>query len=366
MKKILYFITTSDWGGASRYVYDLCKYEIGEGNKVYLVVGSNGELSREVRKLGIKVYIVSSVRRNISPLNDVKAILSLRRLVKKLKPDIIHLNSSKAGVIGRVACIGLKSIKVIFTVHGWAFTDGVPSLIKRKLYRLIERAVSPLTDFFICVSNFDLKIGIKNKVLTQKSKAIVIHNGSPVPEYNKRVEIPQYPIKIIMVARFSNQKDQLSVIEAVSHLPLNIYRVTFIGEGENLAKCQKRVSELRLENNIKFEGFKRNVAKYLLKSDVFVMTSFYEGLPLSIIEAMSYGLPIIASDVGGNSELVKNNVNGYLIKNRQELEEKLNYLITNPNRIINMQNKSRELYLKGFDLNDKIRETDNVYKKLLK
>lgn len=367
MKKILYFITTSEWGGASQYVYNLCKYEKARGNKVYLVVGSIGKLSNEIQKLGIKVFIVKEVRKNISPLNDIISIFKIQKLIRKINPDIVHLNSSKAGVIGRIACRNIKNknMKVVFTVHGWSFTDGIPSNFKKFLFRWIERLVSRFTDLFICVSNYDAKIGRRDKVLNSKSNVVVIHNGTLPPQQKAEINHAVHtPIRLVMIARFSKQKRQEQLIKALGQIDKKLFHLTFVGDGETLDECKQLVNELNLSKNITFVGFKDNVAPYLIKNDVYILTSFYEGLPLGIIEAMSFGLPIIASNVGGNSELVTNNINGYLVNNTHELIKSILLLIHDQNKIEVMGQKSYSIFLDGLTLKKNMNEVNSAYKSL--
>lgn len=366
--KILYFITTSNWGGASRHVYDLCKYQKSIGNKVYLAVGSKGQLFKEVKQLQIPIFVLQSVQRNISPINDIKSVILFRMLVKKLKPDIVHLHSSKAGILGRMACTGIKNIKVVFTVHGWAFTDGVPSKAKKFIYRNIERFVSPLTDLFICVSKFDKSIGLRDRVLKRKSNVVVIHNGSSKPSKDLVNFSVRNPVRLVMIARFSNQKDQETLIRAIINLPKDAYKLTFVGDGNNLERCKKLVLKYNLTDNVSFVGFSMDIPKFLIENDVFIMTSHYEGLPIGIIEAMSYGLPIVASNVGGNSELVINDKNGYLIddKNSNQLNKYLQKLLNNTDLIKKMGNESYKLFLKEFTLSDNLNKINQNYERLIK
>lgn len=364
MKKILYFITTSEWGGASRYVYELCKYEKFRGNEVYLVVGSQGKLSDKVSKLGVKVFIVESVKRNIDPLNDFESIFKVRKLVKKIKPDIVHLNSSKAGIIGRIACKGIKT-KVVFTVHGWSFTDGIPSAFKRKLFRNVEKVVSGFTDLFICVSNYDEKIGMRDGVLNTNSNVRVIHNGSKAPRENNVNYSVHSPIRLVMVARFSPQKDHETLIKAVAKLPKDSYELTFVGNGETLQYNKKLVSQYGLTNNVKFVGFKDDISEYLINNDIYILSTHYEGLPISIIEAMSYGLPVLATNVGGNSELVENNINGFLFTSKSELIDKLTFIINNPGIIKKMGKQSYRIFSDKYYLSSCLNKVNNAYAKLI-
>lgn len=366
--KILYCITSASWGGAQLHVLELCADQLKRGNEVIFIVGNEGSLLDKVKKLkGLKIIFLPSLVREINPINDMKAIIELRKIIKKESPDIIHLHSSKAGVVGRIAAIGLrKRVKVIFTVHGWAFTDGVSSTLKKHLYRKIEKSVARFTDLFICVSNYDAKIGKRDGVLNNKSNVVVIHNGSPLPQQNAVNYSIHSPIRLVMIARFSHQKDQKTLINAVAKLPKSDYRLTFVGDGETLNTNKKIVSNLNLNKNIKFVGFKDDVSKELIENDVYILSTHYEGLPISIIEAMSYGLPILATDVGGNSEMVINNINGFLFSSEEQLVDKLKYIIKNKNLIKKWGQESFNIFTREYSLSNCLNKINDAYLELRK
>lgn len=366
--KILYCITSASWGGAQLHVLELCADQLKRGNEVIFIVGNEGPLLDKVKKLkGLKIIFLPSLVREINPINDMKAIIELRKIIKKESPDIIHLHSSKAGVVGRIAAIGLrKRVKVIFTVHGWAFTDGVSSTLKKHLYRKIEKSVARFTDLFICVSNYDAKIGKRDGVLNNKSNVVVIHNGSPLPQQNAVNYSIHSPIRLVMIARFSHQKDQKTLINAVAKLPKSDYRLTFVGDGETLNTNKKIVSNLNLNKNIKFVGFKDDVSKELIENDVYILSTHYEGLPISIIEAMSYGLPILATDVGGNSEMVINNINGFLFSSEEQLVDKLKYIIKNKNLIKKWGQESFNIFTREYSLSNCLNKINDAYLELRK
>ena len=362
----MYCITSSSWGGAQLHVLELCRDQVRRGNDVCFVVGNEGPLLDKIKEIKkIRIFLLPSLKRKVSPFSDFKSVFALRRLIKKEKPDILHLHSSKAGTIGRLAAVALREkTKVIFTVHGWAFTDGVPSKSKRCVYRFVEKLVSPLTTLFICVSNYDKKIGIRDKVLTKQSKVVVVHNGSPEPP-KKYVNFSVHnPVRLVMIARFSSQKNQRMLINAMSNLNKELWNLTFVGDGETLNQCKELVKKLNLNSNINFVGFKDDISQYLIENDVYILTSFYEGLPISIIEAMSYGLPVVASNVGGNSELVKSEVNGYLINSQNELENVISRFIASPKKIREMGEKSLERFKSALTLDGNLEKINTIYKKI--
>lgn len=365
--KILYCITSSSWGGAQLHVLELCADQLARGNEVTFIVGNKGPLLDKVKQLkGVKVILLPSLVREISPTNDIKAIVELRKIIKSESPDIVHLHSSKAGVIGRLSSIGLrKKIKVIFTVHGWAFTDGVSSRLKKSLYRIIEKSVRHFTDLFICVSYYDEKIGKRDKVLDSTSNVKVIHNGSTTPSEQSINYSVHMPLRLVMIARFSPQKDQETLINAVTKLPKDSYKLTVVGDGETLQTNKELVSKYGLNHNIKFAGFKDDISDELINNDVYILSTHYEGLPISIIEAMSYGLPILATNVGGNSEMLENNINGFLFTSKDELAEKLNYLINNPETVKKMGQESYRIFSDEYSLSQCLTKINNSYLELL-
>ena len=362
--KVLYCITSASWGGAQLNVLELCQDQIHRGNQVVFVVGNKGRLLDLVSKVeGVKVVLMPELRREVSPINDVKAVFKLRSLIRQEKPDIVHLHSSKAGTVGRLAAINLRC-KVIFTVHGWAFTDGISSVKKKSIFKWIEKIVAPFADLYICVSEFDQNIGLRGKVLkASKENYVVIHNGAPKPkEFDRRPAT--LPVRLVMTARFSKQKDQTSLIRAVKSLDKSKYHLSLVGDGETLEDNQRLVEELRLTDNVSFEGFKSDVSDSLIHNDVYILSTHYEGLPISIIEAMSYKLPIIATDVGGNKELVKDN--GYLISSISDLTQRIQYLIDHPDLIGRLGNASYELYKNEYTLEHCLDKTNFYYNELIR
>lgn len=361
--KIVYVITKSAWGGAQVHLFDLINDRIANGDDVSLIVGEKGELTRRLEASGCNIVILPVLQRNLSLIKDFLSIIRLRKILKKLNPEILHLHSSKAGSIGRIAGIGLKC-KVIFTAHGWAFTEGV-SLKKRYVFGKIEKFLARFTDYIICVSKYDYKLAEKIGLFDQcNGKAI--QNGVKVPElYTK----PQNNIPYLsMTARFDNPKNQELLIESLSLLPKSIkYEFHFIGNGQNYTKCKNMVSKYRLEDRVYFEGFQENVSEFLIKSDINVLISNYEGLPLGLIEAMSYENAIVASDVGGISELTDNKKNGILLTNDvTEIANELNKLLSDTNLIGDYGKKSKAKFEKDFSLSRELNEINDVYLKLVK
>ncbi|WP_162607020.1 glycosyltransferase family 4 protein [Lactobacillus gallinarum] len=365
--KILYCITRSTWGGAQENIWELIKNQVKLKNQAILVVGDNGDLAQKVRKNlpDVKVIILPCLQRSIDPRKDITSILKLRKIIKNENPNIVHLHSSKAGVIGRIASRNLKC-KVIFTVHGWSFTDGIESTKKKAVYRFIERRMEPLTDRYICVSKFDYNIGIRDKVIKNPKKAYVVYNGVALKKRKKTKVVSNSPVKFVMTARFSKQKDQISLIKAFKATSCFNWKLTFVGDGPTIKKAKNLVSTYNLKDKINFVGFQDDVDSFLVKNNIFVLSTHYEGLPISIIEAMSYSLPIIASNVGGDSELVKDKENGFLVNDPKDFTRAIEYFCRYPEKANEMGNKSFRLFLRKFTLDSFLSNTQRVYEDVIK
>lgn len=366
--KILYVITKSnEIGGAQVHLRDLAERLQMDNHEVIVVAGEYGTLIEQLTVRNIATEVLPTLVRNITPLKDLNACMQLRSIIKKYNPDIIGLHSSKAGIVGRIAAMGLK-IPVIFTAHGWSFTDGVKEK-KRNLYICIEKIMANFSDKIITVSEKDKELALKYKVASEK-KQVVIHNGV-IDFYGKigkcnRIKIDTGKILITSVARFSEQKDHQTLICALSELPNTNWELHLIGKGETQKNIELLVEKYNLSDKVVFHGERDDVPNFLLKSDIFVLSSNWEGLPLSIIEAMSASLPVIATNVGGVSELITKDV-GFLVpsKDINALKIALSKLINDENMRGMMGVQGRETYLSKFSFEAMYRKTLSEYLKLL-
>ncbi|UXV34171.1 glycosyltransferase family 4 protein [Staphylococcus sp. IVB6181] len=314
--KILYVITKADIKGAQTHLIQLANY-FSKKYQVYVAVGNNGPMLQKLNS-NIKIIRLKHLKGPIDIKEDILGAKELAQLIRLIKPKILHLHSSKAGTLGRLAyiCSEKYNTHVIFTAHSWAFTEGVKPL-KRFLFKQIEKWLLRVTDKVICVSDYDRQLALRNNF--DGNKLITLHNSvkqsqNQVLDKVESIKVP--PVRFVMVARFEYPKLHEMVIKGIQLLKQStdrLFDLTFIGDGLNLEACKAQVAALGLTPYIKFLGNVYDVKASLYQYDVFVLISKHEGLPISIIEAMSEGLPIIASDVGGINELI--NDNGILVEN---------------------------------------------------
>lgn len=363
--RILYIITSPKLGGAQVHLLSLILH-LPSYIQAQVIVGEAGWLSDELIKHNIQIYYVDSLVRQISPLKDTRAVFELNRVINKVQPDLIHCHSSKAGFLGRLSA-RICGVPVIFTAHGWAFTNGV-SLGKRMVYRMLERISALCTDSIICVSEYDKQLG-SAAMSESKEKLITIHNA--LVDINEKC-MQQHVflhlnnrVRLVMVARFDEQKDQRLLLKALSQLRKENIRFdcTFVGDGPLLGNVSGSAEAIELVDDVQFLGARLDVDLILSKQDVFVLTSNWEGFPISILEAMRQGLPVVASDVGGVSEAVIDGQTGFLVQRGDVdlLASRLRELNNNIELQKNMGTKGREIYEEKFTLDKMVSKVLTVY-----
>lgn len=354
--KLLNVITNSSpFGGAQMVLFNNVT-----NNPFHNVVisGNEGILTKKLRENKVEVIIIDKLKRNFS-LYDFYVFFKLLSILKSKKFDFVISHSSKIGVLARLACFITKT-KNAFVVHGWSFSND-NSKIAFYFYLYVEKIMKYFTNHFILVSNYDLKIGIKKKIISKQNHTL-IYNGSKDFSTSNRKLSHSNKLVISFVARFSKQKDHETLFKALTFLnenTLNKLTINLIGGGKY---TYKNIPE-KITNSLNFVGETSDVHKYLIKSNLFMLISNYEGLPVSIIEALSLGLPVIASDVGGINELVKEGVNGFLVKKKDSvtLSNILNKLLNNESdNLIFMGNNSRKIYEKNFKVELMVEKTKNL------
>lgn len=359
---ILYVITKSDIGGAQGNVLDLIKAFLSHYN-ILLAVGCAGPLVNDVESLGIPVYIIPSLTRSIHPVKDWKCVWDLVHLSRQVKPSIIHAHSSKAGTVARIAG-KICGIPTVFTAHGWGFSPGTPRL-RGFVALLIEKLLAPISSRIICVSESDrqqaLNKGVGNKQILTTIRYGINEQSTQEPALLKQ------PARFIMVARFNEQKDQPTLIKALAHMPHLLVYVDFVGSGPSLQSCKQLAKDLGVWERVSFLGDRRDVPKLLAESQAFILSTHYEGLPISILEAMRAGLPIIGSSVNGIPEEVEHQSTGLLIppRNVELLAQAIQILSDSPELRLSMGKASRKKFESQFTISHMTEQVDMLYKEVM-
>ena len=372
--KILYVITQGHWGGAQKYVYDLATNVTSDFDVTVAVGEPNGkrDLQLQIADLGLQIKIIqlNHLQRAISPAEDLLAISELRKLFKGQKPYIIHLNSSKAGILGSIASINLKSKilnpKSIYTAHGWVFDEPI-SKFRVGLYKFLERTTANKKDHIITVSQADAKTAVQ-KLKIAKTKISTIYPGVE-PSSHDLANKPKRPFTFVTVANHYKTKALDNLIKAfqIAHQDMPGSKLAMIGDGPERDKLESLSKKLSIYDHIDFRGFLENAAAGLNPKnyDVFVLTSRKEGMPYTIIEAKDRGLPIVATKVGGVPEVIEHKKTGLLVDpdNIEQLSDALQYAYKNKDEMKKMAEKG---HLENkFMLKNMIEETTLLYQRLL-
>ena len=306
--RILLLITLAETGGAQTYVAGILPALAGRFEVVVAAHG-DGPLREAALAAGARFVPLRHVRRDLHALHDPLGVLELARLMRRERPDIVHANSSKAGVLGRVAA-ALAGVPVrIFTAHGWAFNAA--SGAASALYRWADRLMAPLTTVTICVSERDREAGIAARTCRAARTVVIpsaVDAGAPPRVRHHRRRAPV----IVAVGRLAEPKDPVTLVRALTAVR-SAFTAQVVGDGPERPAVEAEIRAAGLLEQVELMGERRDVPQLLEDADVFVLSSRSEGAPLSVLEAMAAGLPVVASAVGGVPEIVDDGATGLLV-----------------------------------------------------
>ncbi|HLP86298.1 MAG TPA: glycosyltransferase family 4 protein [Candidatus Paceibacterota bacterium] len=362
--KILYLITKSGLGGAQVHVLDLTTGMQSLGHTVALMCPMGGWLDKEFTKTNNNFYANNYFDNTINPFKIIKACFAINKAIKDFNPDIIACHSSVAGVLGRFMSIFHKNLKVTFTAHSWAFTDG-SSFARKVLMIPIEKFLSIFTDKIICVSSFDKDIALKYKI-AKNEKIKVVYNG--VSNRELRNLEKKEAFRIITVTRLDYPKLPELLIKAFASIKEPDMELVIVGYGSRKGKVISLIKELNLNDKVQILDSltKEDVIPQLAISDLFVLISKHEGLPITILEAMSVGLPVVASNVGGIKEEINESC-GYLVENNiEKIKEAILKIASNSELHISMSRNTWSRQREIFSTEKFIEETERIYKEIIK
>lgn len=311
-KKILYIVEAMG-GGIFSYIVDLSN-ELINYYDIYIAYAVRKQTPQNYMDYfdkRINLIKVENFCRSINPIKDIKAMLELKQIEKKIKPDIIHLHSSKAGAIGRIAFNG--KIPMFYTPHGYSFLMENCNAIKRILFKSIE---------YICAKRKCVTIscsaGEHLETLKLTKKAVYVNNGININELQKNIDKTEkinHPFTVLTLGRICYQKNPTLFNEIAKQL--SDIRFIWIGDGELRNELNS--------SNIEVTGWvdRMKAIKYAVNADVFILPSRWEGLPISLLEAMYMKKICIVSNVIGNRDVIINNYNGFICLNADDFIKKI-------------------------------------------
>ncbi len=377
-KKILFVITKSNWGGAQAYVYCLATHFSRKGARVIVALGGTGLpdapkglLAERLENADVRTIVVRSFARDISSKREFEAYKELRRIIRDERPDILHLNSSKAGGIGALAGRMEHVKRIIFTAHGWAHREP-RSPVKRTLIWLGSWATVFFSHRVIVVSGRDY---LDAPVLFSRQKFTVVHNGVAsfplLSRFDARKKLvsgttlPENGFWILMQSELHLNKGVGTAIAALNLIAREYPDVMLVvlGDGEERTALEAQVLELKLTDRVYLLGFVPESRVYLRAADIFLISSRKEGMPMALLEAGVAGLAIVASKTGGIPEVITDTETGLLAvpDNPQAFASVLRVLIERPELRTTLGEKIAAHVEREFSEDRMISRTESVY-----
>lgn len=328
--------------------------------QIHALVSSTRLESQE--KLGDGYLVEDLLSFGKSPWKIVKALRTIRKIVKEKHINVIHANSTFAGVLLYFHSLYNRKLFYIYTPHGYYSFKNMGKA-KKNAIRQVEKRINEAADLVIHVSPSEEREAIKNKMVSP-SKSIVILNGvkDPGTEVIRKVNDA---FTIVNLARVDDPKNPFEFINIARKVVEKSPNVQFIwaGSGKYLEEARARVKALAMEENIKFIGFTTEKEKLLQRSDLYFSTSYYEGLPFAVVEAMSYKLPLLLTDIMGHKDLVEGKINGLLFKPNEDhaVYDFIQDLIDNREKWKSLSHGSYRVFRERFHTQQMLKSLSEVY-----
>jgi Glycosyltransferase len=361
--RVLFLVTRSDsFGGSSVHIRDMCLRLMAAGHKVLVGIGGEGQVTERYKEAGVPYRPLKNLVREVAPYTDLCGLLEVRRLIKEFKPDLVSAHTSKVGVLGRVAAWSC-GVPAIYTPHCWSFTNGFPNAW---LYLWAERLSWPFGKKIIMVSENERGEGIEGRVGTP-SHLVTVHNGMPDIDGSLRADPGKKPPHLVMIGRYEGQKDQATLLRALGKLRDLPWTCDLVGEGPNREMLGDLLREQGLMGRVNLRGYRTDIPQILSKAQVYVLITHWEGFPRSIIEAMRAGLPVVATDVGGNAEAIVDGETGFIVPHEDpdSVAQALEIVIRDQALRVKMGKASRARYEQEFTFERMFQKTVRVYEEVI-
>jgi glycosyltransferase involved in cell wall biosynthesis len=391
--KVVHIITRLDMGGSAQNTLLTALHHDFPHHNVWLIKGSTLESAmtnaetklvedqlETAKKQGIEIIDVPSLVRRISPINDVRALVALFRHIRKIEPHIVHTHTSKAGILGRLAAWLARVPIVIHTPHGHVFYGHFDRSLSR-IFLQMEKLLGKITHHQIALTpeegNDYVNLGV-----AKSNNISVIHSGVDLNCFKRgktesnpgrdELTIPPDSLVVGYVGWLTPIKGVTYLLDAMAEVvqrhPNSLLMLVGKGDekGEEEVKLSKQVENLGIVDNVRFLGWRPDVNEIMGCFDIFVLPSLNEGMGRVLVEAMSAGLPIVASRVGGIPDLVEHGENGLLVPpaNAGALERAISDLLSDKARRKRMGETGKRM-CRPYSVEAMVDKIDDLYSRLV-
>ncbi|MDM5428943.1 glycosyltransferase family 4 protein [Bacillus mycoides] len=367
-KKVLFCATVDYHFKAFHLPY--LKWFSEQGWEVHVAANGNIHLPYVTRKYNIPI------QRSPLSIQNLHAYKKLKSIIDQNKYHIIHCHTPMGGVIARLAAQKARrqGTKVVYTAHGFHFCKGSPYM-NWLLYYPIERILASHTDCLITINQEDYDLAVKHRFPVKDIK--LVHGvGIDVQRFTLVTEIEKRELKLqcgyksedflmFYAAEFNKNKNQSFLIRVLAQLKNEMphAKLLLAGEGPLMEECKKIATQLGVSNMVHFLGYRNDIASLLQMSDLAVASSYREGLPVNIMEAMACGLPVIATDNRGHRELIISNKNGWIIDRDdiKTMSERINTISKNTKLQAQFGQCGRTIITSEYSVNEVLKEKQEIY-----
>jgi glycosyltransferase involved in cell wall biosynthesis len=364
-RKKLLFITQS-LGGVETYIREILVNIDKERFDIVMVCPYGQSINELCNSLSIRIYNVKMAR-GLNPFLDIKNIWQFRKIIHREKPDLLHVHSSKGGFLGRIVA-KICSVKSVLTPNGPSYLSFTG--LKRTLFFSLEVFAKPLTDRILAVSNseaYRMQFEVGHKPQNIDVVLNSIETDRPLVKELQPYS-PDRPFRIGTIARLTYQKNPLLFIEiariVVERYPNVEFSILGGGETDHLGQeVESLIRKYNLEDKVSILqwGHFSGSESFLMSLDTFMLTSIFEGLPFSLLEAMSLGIPCVVSKCDGCNDVIQNDVNGFACMTKHEFAETIMNLIANFELAKRIGREAKTYSIEKHNIKNAIRDIENCY-----
>ncbi len=376
MKRIV-LITEVMEKGVGKHIMDLFSLFSEDSQSDLIVLYGAERVEPQFQKMidthKDKFIKIEHLKRSIG-IGDIKSIFEIAKILKDIKPDVVHCHSSKAGLAGRVAAKLEKVKNVYYSPHAYFFLKFKNNSLKRFIFKIAEKFLSKRCTTCTIATSKGEKEAFLNNHIDKKEKCILIEHGIQVPEienkqlqeYKEKFKIGENQVVIGAMARLEQQKDPITTITVIENIVRqneNTVGILF-GNGSMYETILEKYNKIEepYKTRIVLAGETKEPELSIAMMDVYLTTSLYEGLPYTLLMALGYGKPILATNVEGNKDCVIDGVNGFLFEvgDSAKAENAYENMIKQNGLLKQMGKESKNIYQQRFSME----QMKNMYQKL--